>query len=782
MEERVRRILEYDKIAAQIASHAISDLGKRHCADMRPMTKHELVQRLLEMTGGAQSVMLQLGGNPMQPFEDIRELLNRCAVGGIPAPGELLFAAKTLRSIRLVKSRIAQANEIGTLATLLNGLSPAQRIEEEIFRCIIGEEEIADDASTELRRIRRQIKLASERVRQKLNEIMQSASSRPMLQDAIITMRNGRYVVPVKAEFAGAMGGLEHDRSASGATVFIEPLAVLKANNELRELEAAERNEIQRILQALGGLLGEVKESVALSIENLGELDLLFAKADWAKAQKAVFPEVGAGGGMKLVAARHPLISRDRVVPIDLVLDVDTKALIITGPNTGGKTVTLKTAGLFVLLAQSGVFLPCDKAQLPFFHALYADIGDEQSIEQSLSTFSSHMVNLVDIVRHAGSGTLVLADELGVGTDPVEGAALAIAMLEALTGQGATVIATTHYSELKSFAMTEPGYVNAGMEFDSQTLMPTYRVMIGFASSSNAFEISRRLGLPDEIIENAKEKVSDEAMRLEDAIRAAENLRMLAQRQLQQALDNGKVEREALERELDLLRQKAQKDGQRAKETLEKARRMLEDAKTEANSAIELARQAASAQNNRERELLLQQARTTVRAMSDLSADLGSDPEEEDAGEPLVRFEIGERAFVASLKTEATILSKPDGKGDVQVQAGILKLTVPKGQLRRAAKKAEAIPAARVKREDRAVPMQIDVRGLTVDEAVVVIDMHLDACILSGMQQTGIIHGKGTGALRAGVRAYLQSHTHVRSIRRGEYGEGDDGVTVVELK
>jgi len=462
LDERVRRILEYDKIARQIASHAVSPLGSQRCLALTPLCEQGRILHALLMTQNADEAWARLGGNPMQPFYDCREILERCAVGGIPSPSELLQAAQTLRAIRLVKTKLMACEGIEKLAVLAQALSSQQQVEQEIFRCIISEEEIADDASAELRNIRRQIRLATEQVRAKLNDIISSASMRTMLQDNIITMRNGRYVVPVKAEYASAVNGLEHDRSSTGATAFIEPLAVLQ-------------DEIQRILQMLGQMVGNLCEKMTESIEIMGELDLLFAKVGWGRSNRAICPTMPKEGTLTLTGARHPLIAKEQVVPIDIACGGETRALIITGPNTGGKTVTLKTVGLFILLAQSGVFLPCKKAVMPCYKALYADIGDEQSIEQSLSTFSSHMVNLVDILRNAGNRTMVLADELGVGTDPVEGAALAIALLQALIQKGADVIATTHYSELKSFAMTEPGYINAGMEFDLATLRPTYR-------------------------------------------------------------------------------------------------------------------------------------------------------------------------------------------------------------------------------------------------------------------------------------------------------------------
>ncbi len=641
MDERVRRILEYDKITGQIASYALSKPGKERCHQLAPQRDASLSRHMMELTACADESWTRTGGNPIQPFEDCREFLERCSAGAIPSPGDLLKAANTLRAIRLVRSGLINEAR-APLLELVEALMPPRQVEQEIFRCILSEEEIADDASAELKNIRRQIRLATERVRQKLNEIIASASMRAKLQESIITMRNGRYVVPVKAEQASSVEGLEHDRSSSGATVFIEPLSVLRANNELREYQAEERNEIQKVLQNLGALIGGYSESLCVSINCMIELDLVFAKTGWGRAHKAVCPKLAADGAMQIFGARHPLIPSGQVVPTDVVCGGETRALIITGPNTGGKTVTLKTAGLFVLLAQSGVYLPCEKAVMPHFNALYADIGDEQSIEQSLSTFSAHMVNLVAIVRNAGKGTMVLADELGVGTDPVEGAALAIALLQTLIKNGADVIATTHYSELKAFAMSEPGFVNAGMEFDMATLQPTYRLIIGSVGSSNAFEISKRLGLPDEVIELAKQHVSQEAMRLERAISEAENLRILAQNQFQEVMERGREERNALQCELDGLRKRAQKDEMRASDTLEKARRTLETARKDADEAVELARKAAAAQNKQERDQLLQSARVSIKRMQKLSRDLDEQEQTEDGLQIPGSIEVGQ--------------------------------------------------------------------------------------------------------------------------------------------
>ena len=786
MDQRVKRILEYDKIVRQISEHAVSPPGAQLCFTMQPSTARQDVARALMLTQQADAAWTHLGGNPMQPYHDCVELLDRCAVGATPSPAELLQMGHTLRAVRIVQNRLRTAQVERPLWSLGEELAPFPMVENEIFRCIQNEEEVSDDASPQLRQARRQVRQATERVRTRLQEMITSPQTRTMLQDHLITMRNGRYVVPVKAEYSSAMKGLVHDRSASGSTVFIEPLAVLEANNELRELQAAERREVERILQMLGGMLGQQRERIAYSLRALTELDVCFAKAGWGRAHRAVQPELSDDDTLLIKGARHPLIAPEQVVPIDLACGGQTRALIITGPNTGGKTVTLKTAGLFAMLAQSGVFLPCNQAVVPCYQEVFADIGDEQSIEQSLSTFSSHMVNIVEILQKAENHSLVLVDELGVGTDPVEGAALAIAILQQLVGHGASVIATTHYSELKSFAMTADGFVNAGMEFDLQSLKPTYRLMIGYAGSSNAFEISRRLGLSDEIIHQAQSLVNQENARLERALSEAEQLRIRAQQAYDAQQESNTRQRAALHEELQQMRVRAQREERRAQETLEKARRVLEQARQEANEAIEAARAAARAQHNAEREQLLQKARTSLKQMKDVpQTQPTSGPqavlEPAKAGQLLP----GDQVYVLSLRTDATILGKPDSKGNVYIQAGVMKLTTPLSNLRKknTPQKASAPKGrGRVLRSEKSVPMELDVRGTTVEEAKMVIGMHLDAAVLAGMQQTSIIHGKGTGALRNGVRAYLQHHPHVKSMRSGLYGEGEEGVTVVELK
>lgn len=782
METKALSILEYDKILTFLAECAVSESGKVVCREAKPFSDHRSVQRALDETQSADDAWARCSGNPMEAFYECSEYLSRCAGGAVPSPAWLLQIAYTLRAVRTVKARLLDNETTGPVRKMAVSLMPDKNLEDEINRCVKSDDDLYDGASAELGNIRRKMRNAVDKVRSRLQDIISSSHYANMLQDSIITQRNGRYVVPVKAEYAREMKGLEHDRSQTGATVFIEPLSVLEANNELRNLQAQERNEIERILLALGGMVGERKADIEQGTRLLQQLDFAFAKASLARKQRAVMPELSEYDEVELQAARHPLIAPDDVVPIDITLGGDTRALIVTGPNTGGKTVTLKTAGLFTLMAQTGLFLPCEKARVGVFSSVMADIGDEQSIEQSLSTFSSHMVHIVDIVEQAQTGVLVLMDELGAGTDPVEGAALAIAVLEEITGRGALAIATTHYSELKSFAMTTPGFLNAGMEFDVETLSPTYRLMVGYAGSSNAFEISRRLGLPKRIIDSAKGHVSEEAAQFEAALAKADSLRLKAQNELERM----KFERERNVREMDQQRLLAAKelDEERklAAETLQRANTELEHAREVAREAIERAQLAARQENAAERDRALQKARDSLRALPDkagMAGETGSTMEVPDKLSP------GDTVYVQTLSTEATVLSEPDDRGEVALQAGIMKVNAKVEDLRVVRRASKAKPKqVHVRRSGGARPAksEVDVRGMTVYEAQLAIDVQMDSAVMAGLNILWIIHGKGTGALRTGVRSYLKKHPHVKSFRSGVYGEGEDGVTIVELK
>lgn len=781
MDERTGRVLEYDKIIQQLGMHAQSQSGRALCYALTPDTDRRRIQSALEETQEAERIWVTSGANPMQDFDDCTEILDRCQAGAAANCEELLQICRLMTATRLIKNRIIQEDPQGTIAQWTEDLWPTKGLEEEIARCIKGKDEIADDASEDLRSIRRKLRRAHEALRERLSSIITSKEYKNMIQDAIVTMRNGRYVVPIKAEYAQQVSGIEHDRSHTGATVFIEPLAVLQANNEIRELQVLEAQEIERILSALSAQCGQKRNEIGKNIRALSHLDFAFAKAGLAREMKAQMPRISEGDRLELKQARHPLIPKDQVVPIDLVCGAEVRALIVTGPNTGGKTVTLKTAGLFAWMAQSGLFLPAEKAMMPVYRGVYADIGDEQSIEQSLSTFSSHMGNIARILNQAGEGVLVLLDELGAGTDPVEGAALAIAILQEMKEKGASMIATTHYSELKSFAMTAEGFLNAAMEFDVASLRPTYKLIVGYAGSSNAFEISRRLGIPERIISAAKEQVNQDAAMLENAIAKAEQLRIQAEKDAEQAQAELQHAKEQAKEALERAQVQAERERKKANDILKKAQDALHEARHAADTAIEEAKQSLKARNVSEAERALQRAREAKKNMKQVPPPKEETPYLDQ--KPPKNVEVGEAVYLVTFGCEATVLSKPNQRGELQVQAGLIKTTVRMKDIRLLPKKQQKQSGGfHMKREDKTVKGEIDVRGMTVEEASLVVDQHIDAAVLAGLNTLSIIHGKGTGALRAGLQGYLKNHPHVKSMRLGLYGEGEDGVTIVELK
>ena len=659
-------------------------------------------------------------------------------------------------------------------------LSSHRAIEEEIGRCILAEDEIADSASPELMRLRRQMRLTNERMREKLNAMIKSPVYQKYLQEPIITVRNGRLALPVKAEHRAQVSGLVHDQSGSGATLFIEPAAAVELGNELRRLQAEERVEIGRILAGLTALLDPVADELYASLNVLGALDVIFAKAVLARDMRAVRPKLNAEMRIRILAGRHPLLPRDTVVPVDVWLGQEFRTLIITGPNTGGKTVTLKTVGLFTLMAMSGLFVPADaRTELAVCGEVFADIGDEQSIEQSLSTFSSHMTNTVAILREAGPGCLVLLDELGAGTDPVEGAALAQAILEALYASGALTMATTHYSEIKAFALTRPGMQNASMEFDVDRLLPTYRLFIGIPGKSNAFEISERLGLAPAVIERARQFLQKRDVAFEDVLSGAEAARREAETAAAEAEADRRAVREAreqLERQRDEL---AAERAQLRQKAREEARRIVQQTRQEMEDVVAKLRAAGE---GAALERAVQQARDAVRAAQERVQEQAQSAG--DGGAPPSAVKPGDAVRVLSVGREATVLKPPDARGEVLVQAGAMRMSVKLADLRSVQKKPERPRPAAVRRtlaEPERSFLSLDLRGRMVDEATVEIDRFIDDAELAGVKEITLIHGKGTGALRAGVQAYLRTHPQVKSFRIGAYGEGDAGVTVVTL-
>ena len=781
MNARALHVLEYDKILELLRAHLSSDVGREAAGSLAPAASLAEAERLLQLTEEADGVYRRTGRPPIDAFPDIRPMLARVHAAHALTAAELLDAAQCLRAARAARETLLGGEASGLLAAMAGRLSSHRAIEEEIGRCILAEDEIADSASPELMRLRRQMRLTNERMREKLNAMIKSPVYQKYLQEPIITVRNGRLALPVKAEHRAQVSGLVHDQSGSGATLFIEPAAAVELGNELRRLQAEERVEIGRILAGLTALLDPVADELYASLNVLGALDVIFAKAVLARDMRAVRPKLNAEMRIRILAGRHPLLPRDTVVPVDVWLGQEFRTLIITGPNTGGKTVTLKTVGLFTLMAMSGLFVPADaRTELAVCGEVFADIGDEQSIEQSLSTFSSHMTNTVAILREAGPGCLVLLDELGAGTDPVEGAALAQAILEALYASGALTMATTHYSEIKAFALTRPGMQNASMEFDVDRLLPTYRLFIGIPGKSNAFEISERLGLAPAVIERARQFLQKRDVAFEDVLSGAEAARREAETAAAEAEADRRAVREAreqLERQRDEL---AAERAQLRQKAREEARRIVQQTRQEMEDVVAKLRAAGE---GAALERAVQQARDAVRAAQERVQEQAQSAG--DGGAPPSAVKPGDAVRVLSVGREATVLKPPDARGEVLVQAGAMRMSVKLADLRSVQKKTERPRPAAVRRtlaEPERSFLSLDLRGRMVDEATVEIDRFIDDAELAGVKEITLIHGKGTGALRAGVQAYLRTHPQVKSFRIGAYGEGDAGVTVVTLR
>ncbi|MBQ1565810.1 MAG: endonuclease MutS2 [Clostridia bacterium] len=784
MNERALKSLEFDKIRAQCATHTASDIGREFVDALVPTDDLERAEMLLRQTWEADGICRRIGGSPIDTFPDARITLQRVRAAYALSPQELLNLAACLKASRRARERLLAGEEESELHRLANPLSSHAEIENEIGRCILTEDEISDNASPELSRIRRQMRITAERVKEKLNNIIKSPTYQKYLQEPIVTVRNGRYAIPVKAEHRAQIGGLIHDQSGSGQTVFIEPAAVVELGNAYKQLQAEEKREIERILAGLTALIAPYADELYQSLMLLGNLDCIFARAILARDMRAYCPKLNDKSLIHIKNGRHPLIDPKTVVPISVWIGDGYDTLIVTGPNTGGKTVTLKTVGLFTLMASSGMFLPADESsEIAVFREVFADIGDEQSIEQSLSTFSAHMTNLVGILREAGRDTLVLLDELGAGTDPNEGAALAQAILKHLQEAGATTFATTHYSEIKAFALTHEGMQNASMEFDVDRLCPTYKLYIGIPGKSNAFEISRRLGLDDSIIEQAKEYLKHEDVAFEDVLSGAEAQRKLAEQQaseLTEELEKARRERIALETERNKLKEDRAAIREKARE---EARSFVAATKHEMDALIAELRQVKNI-DTKALERAIQTSRDKLRESSNrLSDTVEAASAEGEIPKSVVR---GQTVRVVSLNNTATVLKPQDAKGQVQVQAGLIKVFVPLSDLRTIERKQEK-PREKTRPREimtdiKTVKYELDLRGFLVDDAILEIDAFIDDCIRTGRTEFNIIHGKGTGALRAGVQNYLKTHPRVKSFRIGAYGEGDAGVTVVTLK
>lgn len=784
MEKRVLKTLEYDKILAMLKERASCCISRELVDTMEPSGDFDTVERELKLTAEAETLFYKTGRSPVDDFPDMRHCLERMHAALFLSTGELLGIASCLKAARIAKDILAK--EVGEESYLYNlaGLLITHRsAEEEINRCVINEDEIFDGASPALARIRRAMRLANEKVREKLNSMIRSTAYQKYLQEPIITIRNGRFVIPVKQEYRQQVPGLIHDQSSSGATLFIEPSAVVELGNEYKKLLAEEADEIERILTELTAMLAPYADEIREDLNIMGQIDLVFAKAKLSRELNAVMPKLNRNNYVRIVRGRHPLIPADRVVPIDIWIGRDYRSLIITGPNTGGKTVTLKIVGLFALMVQSGIFVPANEgSEFPVFEHIYADIGDEQSIEQSLSTFSSHMKNIVGILDKADENSLVLLDELGAGTDPIEGAALAMSILEELNDRHCICVSTTHYSEIKAFAMTHEGMENASMEFDIDRLCPTYRLYIGIPGKSNAFEISSRLGLPNSIIDKAKGFLKGEDVRFEDIISSAQSQHRIAEEERKMA-EEARAELEKLRADAERERRKLDEDRNRLQaKAKEDAKRIVADTKREMEKLIVEIRSIKDIDRSAA-DRVIQAARDTLRA-TETAVNEKEAIKKEDNTKPPKTVRAGDTVNIVTLDQKATVLSAPDSKGEVMVQAGVMKLNVKLKDIRLIEEKKAAAPTSGKVGlgAGKQVGLELDVRGMLVDEANIMVDRYLDDAYNAGLSEVNIIHGKGTGALRAGVQAFLKRHPLVKGYRMGSYGEGDAGVTVVTLK
>ena len=791
MNQKTLTKLEYYKITALLEEQASSMRGKQLCRKLKPMTDPEKINTAQEQTEAAFTRIVKKGRISFGNVFPIGESLKRLEIGGALGCGELLRICKVLQNAGKVKAygrHDTQEELCDCLDVYFEQLEPLFPLTAEIERCIQGEDEISDDASSTLKNIRRSIGHINDKVHATLTNLV-NGSLRTYLQDPIITMRGDRYCVPVKAEYRSQVNGMIHDQSSTGSTLFIEPMAVVKLNNDLKELYAKEQEEIQVILARLSEETAQYIEEIRTDYRILTDLDFIFARGALAFSMNASRPLLNTDGRIHIREGRHPLLDPKKVVPITVSLGDDFSLLIITGPNTGGKTVSLKTVGLFTLMGQSGLHIPArDRSELAVFKQVYADIGDEQSIEQSLSTFSSHMTNIVSFLHDVDENSLVLFDELGAGTDPTEGAALAIAILSYLHGRGIRTMATTHYSELKVYALSTSGVENACCEFDVESLRPTYRLLIGIPGKSNAFAISGKLGLPDYIIEDAKARLSEQDVSFEDLISDLETSKRTIEKE-QEEIAAYKIEIEALKSQAQQKQERIEEQRERIlAEAREKANTILRDAKDVADETIKNFRKfgkenISAAEMEKERERLRKKMKENT-ASSSLKVQ-----KQKKAYKP-TDFKLGESVKVLSMNLTGTISSLPDSRGNVTVQMGILRSQVHISDLE-IIEQANPYAPKSFKRTSKgklkmskslSVSPEINLLGKTVDEAVSELDKYLDDALLSHLSTVRVVHGKGTGALRKGIHEFLRRQKHVKSYRLGEFGEGDAGVTIVELK
>lgn len=789
MNKKGLKVLEYNKIIEMLKAQANSQMAKERLAALLPETEIHRIREGLAETSEAVTVIVKKGALPLGEIYDINSALHFARKGGTLTMRQLL---QILYNMKVTGNVITFLKSDLEYLPIIMGMSEVlvafPKLAERIDRSILSEDEMADSASPELRNIRRSIARQNEAIRSKMNHILNSSDNKTFLQDAIVTMRDGRYVVPVKAEHRAKMPGIIHDQSSSGATIFIEPQVIVNLNNELRELELAEKAEIERILAELTSAVAEHFHDLINNQKILIELDIIFAKGKLSCKMQAEEPSINEEGFLDLRLARHPLIDPKKVVPINLSIGKEYQTLVITGPNTGGKTVTLKTAGLLAMMAQSGLHIPAaSTSSLPIYREIFADIGDEQSIEQSLSTFSSHMKNTVYLVEKAGSGTLVLLDELGAGTDPTEGAALAIAILERLAAQGAHTIATTHYNELKKYALSTEGVENASMEFNVETLSPTYRLSIGVPGKSNAFEISKKLGLPGKIIDRANQLIEKGDIAFEEVISAIENDKRKAQAERDEAvrlaeeLKKQKEELEKRQQELEKRESKVLKDAR------EEARAIIKEARETASDVQKELKELAKVQSLGERTKRLEKSKRRIKESENRYADGLERPVN---ANPVIAEELqtGDRVKILTLDQNGEVLTLPDEKGDLTVKVGIMKINVNVSDLMliidgTKKKKPRAGGYGNLYRKKaQTISMSVNVQGQNLEDALMNVDKYIDDAYMAGLKEVTVIHGNGTGVLKEGLRRSFKKHKLVASYRKGGYNEGGDGVTIVKLK
>lgn len=770
-------------ILERLAEKTVSGAGAQAAKKIVPEETFEGAERAMKKTMEAETLLIKRPGYPLRSFSRIDAELKRMKTGASLSCGELLRVVSVFRAAKTA-APLAKDETAKMIPELARALYYDGQALKRITDCVLSEDELADDASAELSRVRRAMRRENESIREKLQSLIRSQGDSKYLQDSIITQRNGRYVVPVKSEYKGNVPGIVHEKSSSGATLFIEPAGVVESNNRIRELEGEENREVSRLLAEFTGMLSPYREELKADVEILTELDLLFAKASLGLEMKAVPVTFNTKKVLEINEGRHPLIDPKKVVPVTLHMKNGVHALVITGPNTGGKTVTLKLAGLFAVMAQAGFFIPAKSpVKMPVFDGVFADIGDEQSIEQSLSTFSAHMKSIIFALERAHGDSLVLLDELGAGTDPQEGSALAQAVLAELDAKGCLVIATTHIGELKVFAGEREGFENASMEFDAATLTPTYRLLMGVAGRSNALSISQKLGLPKHVLKSAREYMDQEHVEYSRLIETAEKAQSRADRmmnQAYQALEEAKKERRRAEEEAQRLNEKRKRMLEQANE---KAIEIISDAKETAEEAIKETKKLKR-QDEAQRTKTVKKVRDRL---SDKQQNIEKHKKLQKKAKTLKPEDIhaGDTVTIISMDAPASVLEEPNAKGIVRLQAGIMTVELHYSELApaHAETKKEAAGASRIRlNTGKAVPFELDLHGQAVDDALIILDKYLDDAFLAGYQEVRIVHGRGTGTLRSGVQQYLRSHPHVAKHRLGEYGEGGIGVTVVTLK